>query len=59
MGRDEHRHRKNKTNLPQTPKYEKGYDGVGVDIEMTENPKMQFGVIQHEYEDDHEEDEVK
>ncbi|MCT2534220.1 YfhD family protein [Aquibacillus koreensis] len=42
MGRDEHRHRKNKAKLPQTPKNQK--DATGVDMEMSNNPQVQFGI---------------
>lgn len=43
MGRDEHRHGKNnKAKLPQTPKNQKGANGV--DIQMSNNPNVQFGI---------------
>ncbi|WP_138415220.1 YfhD family protein [Aquibacillus sediminis] len=48
MGRDEHRHRKNKSKLPQTPKNQK--DSTGVDIDMSKNPKVQFGIADDETE---------
>ncbi|SDJ77073.1 YfhD family protein [Sediminibacillus albus] len=48
MGRDEHHQSKgkNKAKLPQTPSYEK--DRVGVDMEMSNNPKVQFGIAEEE-----------
>ena len=43
MGRDEHRHGKNnKAKLPQTPSNQK--ESNGVDMKMSKNPKVQFGV---------------
>jgi hypothetical protein len=45
MGRDEHRHKRGKTKLPQTPAYEKETDGV--DMEMAEEPKVQFGIAEN------------
>ncbi|MBM7573231.1 YfhD family protein [Aquibacillus albus] len=42
MGRDEHRHRKNKTKLPQTPANQK--DATGVDMDMSKDPQVEFGV---------------
>ncbi|WP_112180958.1 MULTISPECIES: YfhD family protein [Paraliobacillus] len=50
MGRDEHQHGKhNKAKLPQTPKNQKDSDGV--DIEMSNNPEVQFGVNEAEEKD--------
>lgn len=49
MGRDEHRHRKNKAKLPQTPASQK--DATGVDIDMSKNPKVQFGINEDEREE--------
>ncbi|WP_117169598.1 YfhD family protein [Paraliobacillus sediminis] len=50
MGRDEHRNGKhNKAKLPQTPKNQKNSDGV--DIEMSNNPEVQFGVNEEEAKD--------
>ncbi|MDC3417980.1 YfhD family protein [Aquibacillus salsiterrae] len=47
MGRDEHRQRKNnKAKLPQTPKNQK--NATGVDIDMSNNPRVQFGVNEEE-----------
>ncbi|WP_110943533.1 YfhD family protein [Virgibacillus senegalensis] len=48
MGRDEHRHSrgKNKAKLPQTPSYEK--NRTGVDIDMSKNPRVQYGINEEE-----------
>ncbi|WP_186580571.1 YfhD family protein [Aquibacillus kalidii] len=47
MGRDEHRqHKNNKNRLPQTPANLK--NATGVDIEMSNNPKVQFGINEEE-----------
>ena len=48
MGRDEHRHRKNKAKLPQTPANQK--NATGVDMEMSNNPRVQFGINEEEEE---------
>ncbi|MDL4842259.1 YfhD family protein [Aquibacillus rhizosphaerae] len=50
MGRDEHRHGKNnKAKLPQTPKNQK--TTTGVDMEMSNNPEVQLGVVENEREE--------
>ncbi|MDC3414537.1 YfhD family protein [Aquibacillus sp. 3ASR75-11] len=48
MGRDEHRNKKgrNQTKLPQTPAYAKTTDRTGIDIEMSNDPKVQFGIAE-------------